>query len=109
MDVTQDTFLKLYEQMNKSEYFIENPKAWLYKVAGNLSLNLLNKTNRQKEVNEQMDFVSMENSDPESQFISHENKLMIPSLAASLSTTWLCNEESVTREKLLDYANQHLQ
>ena len=41
--------------------------------------------------------------------ISHENKLMIPSLAASLSTTWLCNEESVTREKLLDYANQHLQ
>ena len=40
--------------------------------------------------------------------ISHENKLMIPSLAASLSTTWLCNEESVTREKLLSYADQQL-
>jgi bifunctional ADP-heptose synthase (sugar kinase/adenylyltransferase) len=41
--------------------------------------------------------------------IPHKNKLMIPSLAASLSTTWLCNEESVTRKKLLDYANQHVQ
>lgn len=29
--------------------------------------------------------------------------MMIPALAASLSTTWLCNEQSVTKEKL----NQH--
>lgn len=37
--------------------------------------------------------------------LSHEHKLKIPSLAASLSTTWLCNEESVTKEKLRNYAN----
>lgn len=37
--------------------------------------------------------------------ISPEHKLRIPSLAASLSTTWLCNEESVTKEKLINYAN----
>ena len=30
--------------------------------------------------------------------------LAIPSLAASLSTTWLCNEKSVTQKSLLDYA-----
>lgn len=30
--------------------------------------------------------------------------LAIPSLAASLSTTWLCNERSVTKEALLQYA-----
>lgn len=30
--------------------------------------------------------------------------LTIPALAASLSTTWLCNEQSVTRKKLLDHA-----
>ena len=36
------------------------------------------------------------------------DKLLIPSLAASLSTTWLCNEESITKEKLITYANQHL-
>lgn len=40
--------------------------------------------------------------------IAHEDKLMIPSLAASLSTTWLCNEQSVTRQKLKDYANKHI-
>jgi bifunctional ADP-heptose synthase (sugar kinase/adenylyltransferase) len=32
--------------------------------------------------------------------------LVIPSLAASLSTTWLCNEHSVTKQSLLDYANR---
>lgn len=37
--------------------------------------------------------------------LSSEDKLKIPSLAASLSTTWLCNEESVTKEKLINYAN----
>lgn len=39
---------------------------------------------------------------------SSESKLAISSLAASLSTTWLCNEQSVTRKKLLDYADKHL-
>jgi hypothetical protein len=29
----------------------------------------------------------------------------VPALAASLSTTWLCNERSVTREMLLNYAD----
>lgn len=33
-----------------------------------------------------------------------ENKLLVPSLAASLSTTWLCNEHFVTPDKLLKHA-----
>ncbi|MCT4581225.1 MAG: PfkB family carbohydrate kinase [Flavobacteriales bacterium] len=41
--------------------------------------------------------------------IKQQNILKIPSLAASLSTTWLCNEESVTREKLINYANRIIQ
>ena len=32
--------------------------------------------------------------------------MTVPALAASLSTTWLCNEKSVTRETLLDYAGR---
>ena len=32
--------------------------------------------------------------------------LTIPSLAASLSTTWLCNERSVTKQSLLEYADR---
>jgi bifunctional ADP-heptose synthase (sugar kinase/adenylyltransferase) len=35
-------------------------------------------------------------------------RLYIPSLAASLSTTWLCNEESVTPQKLIEHANRYL-
>jgi bifunctional ADP-heptose synthase (sugar kinase/adenylyltransferase) len=34
--------------------------------------------------------------------------LFIPSLAASLTTNWVCNEKSVTKENLLKYANQYL-
>ena len=36
------------------------------------------------------------------------NPLLIPSLAASLSTTWLCNEQSVTKEKLINHAARYL-
>lgn len=37
------------------------------------------------------------------------NVLTIPSLAASLSTTWNCNAEYVTKQKLFDYANKFVQ
>ncbi|MBS1652571.1 MAG: hypothetical protein JSU07_11240 [Bacteroidetes bacterium] len=37
-----------------------------------------------------------------------ENKLLIPSLAASLSTTWLCNEKSVTKQLLIEHANKYI-
>ncbi len=37
-----------------------------------------------------------------------ENKLYLPSLAASLSTTWLCNEKSVTKQLLLDHAAKYV-
>jgi len=40
--------------------------------------------------------------------LASEEKLVIPSLAASLSTTWLCNEKSVTPETLRAHANQYL-
>ena len=36
------------------------------------------------------------------------SELIVPSLAASLSTTWLCNEKSVTKENLLNHATQFL-
>lgn len=32
------------------------------------------------------------------------NSLVVPSLAASLSTTWLCNQNAVTKESLLKFA-----
>jgi bifunctional ADP-heptose synthase (sugar kinase/adenylyltransferase) len=44
--------------------------------------------------------------------MSHLNKdrqnLYLPSLAASLSTTWLCNEKSVTKQLLLEHAAKYV-
>lgn len=34
--------------------------------------------------------------------------ITVPALAASLSTTWLCNEKSVTRQSILNYADQFI-
>lgn len=35
--------------------------------------------------------------------------MLVPALAASLSTTWLANEKSVTRKSLIEYADRFLQ
>jgi len=40
---------------------------------------------------------------------SPEKQMEIPALAASLSTTWLCNEFAVTPDKLLTYATRFVQ
>ena len=85
MDVVQDTFLKLFQQMDQSSYQIENQRAWLYKVAGNNCLNLLNISKRQKEINGQLEFQTTEKSDPESTFISNENTARVRKAVNSLS------------------------
>ncbi len=41
--------------------------------------------------------------------ISPNEVLLVPSLAASLSTTWLCNEKSVIPKTLLEYAGKFVQ
>lgn len=40
--------------------------------------------------------------------VNFSDKLLVPSLAASLSTTWLCNEKSVTKQLLLNHATKYL-
>ena len=77
MDVVQETFLKLYQQMNKGDYQIENKRAWLYKVAGNICLNQINTTNKQTAIKGQLEFSNTENSNPESQLINKEKVLRI--------------------------------
>jgi len=77
MDVVQETFLKLYEQMNKGEYHIENPRAWLYKVAGHICLNQISSSNQRNAIKSQLDIVTTEQQNPESQFIKEENTLRI--------------------------------
>ena len=40
--------------------------------------------------------------------VNNADKLIVPSLAASLSTTWLCNEKSVTKNLLLGHAKKYV-
>lgn len=40
--------------------------------------------------------------------INNQEKLYVPSLAASLTTTWLCNEHEVTPQNLINHANRYL-
>lgn len=44
----------------------------------------------------------------EVKFADASDTLLVPSLAASLSCTWLCNEQAVTKEKLLSYADRFI-
>lgn len=44
----------------------------------------------------------------EVKFADASDTLLVPSLAASLSCTWLCNEQAVTKEKLLAYADRFI-
>ena len=41
-------------------------------------------------------------------FENMENIMLIPALAASLSCTWLCNQNAVTKEKLYDHADRFI-
>lgn len=40
--------------------------------------------------------------------VKDDLKLLVPSLAASLTTTWLCNEQNVNPKNLLEHANKYL-
>ncbi len=41
-------------------------------------------------------------------FADINHVMLVPALAASLSCTWLCNEDAVTREKLIAHANRFI-
>jgi len=74
LDVTQETFIKLFERMNGKGSDIENTKAWLYKVAGNLCLNELSKNRLHHDRNKQIEASQVEISTPEAKLIQHEEQ-----------------------------------
>jgi len=59
--------------MGQQELEIENTKSWLYKVAGNLCLNLLSKNKRHLEIENQLENKSIENTTPEN-ILLHDEK-----------------------------------
>ena len=77
LDITQETFFKLYERMNLKGKEIENTRAWLYKVAGNLCLNSLNTKKRHSEIKNLMEIQSIENTTPENILIRDEKSAFV--------------------------------
>jgi len=76
-DVSQETFIKFFERMNQQGNKIENNRAWLYKVAGNLCLNSLNKKTRHSEIENTIEIQSVENTNPENILIDNEKSKMV--------------------------------
>jgi RNA polymerase sigma-70 factor (ECF subfamily) len=73
-DIAQDTFLKMMDRLNHREEPIENPRAWLYKVAGNLCLNELSKNTLHRDREQVLEINRTENSTPEDRLIENEKQ-----------------------------------
>jgi len=63
--------------MNQQGNNIDNNRAWLYKVAGNLCLNSLNKKTRHSEIENTIEIQSVENTNPENILIDNEKNRLI--------------------------------
>lgn len=74
MDVAQDTFIKMMNRLTHRNEPIENPRAWLYKVAGNLCLNELSKKRLHHEKQMLNEAETVEYSTPEAALIENEKR-----------------------------------
>lgn len=84
LDITQETFMKLFERMNQQGKEIENTKAWLYKVAGNLCLNMLNSKGKHSEIESILPSNPVETTTPESILIHNENADLVRNILGQL-------------------------
>jgi len=79
-DKAQETFIKLYELMQK-DHIPQQMVPWLYKVSGNLCLNELNRIKMMKEKRNKINInTGTEHDNPESSFIKNESAEMIREL-----------------------------
>ncbi len=85
MDITQETFIKLYERIKGHVSEIENTRAWLYKVAGNLCLNALNTKSHQSEIRNRIENQSIDHSTPEKILLEIEKTRMLKNVLAQLT------------------------
>jgi RNA polymerase sigma-70 factor (ECF subfamily) len=84
MDITQETFVKLHNYMSGSNS-LENPRAWLYRVAANISNNhlkrnsIFNRIIRGIQKDSQYDNI-------ESELINIEEKMLVRNALKKLSS-----------------------
>lgn len=75
-DVTQIVFLRVAERLDeydgKHKFF-----SWIYRIAVNESLNLLRRTGREDEIDEEIDFAASESANPEWQLAQAQQSRQI--------------------------------
>ncbi len=71
--VTQEACIRLYERMGQQGPEVQNSRAWLYKVAGNLSMNLKKKNARRESINASLYENAVSSASPEDMLIHQEN------------------------------------
>lgn len=82
-ELAQETFLKLYLKMNKGET-IDNPKAWLYRVAHNLALRHHEREPRFDELDTNL-AIAADGSNPERAAIEKERQSSLAQAIRELS------------------------
>ncbi len=87
-DICQDTFTKLYVALSDGKT-IDNPKAWLYKVAANHCKSILTRGNHFEKIQQEMQFDHDQSSleSPEDEIIRLDLMLRIKKVIAGLSPT----------------------
>ena len=83
-DMTQETFLKLYHQLNGRQT-LENPKAWLYRVATNICINHVKRGQKFRQVKRDHIPEWTENDNVESTYIQAEKMGAIRNALRNLS------------------------
>ena len=84
MDITQETFIKLYNYMSGSNS-LENPRAWLYRVAANISNNHLKRNSTFNRIIRGIQEDSQYDS-VESELINIEEKMLVRNALKKLSS-----------------------
>jgi RNA polymerase sigma-70 factor (ECF subfamily) len=84
-EATQEAFLRLYASMRKGET-IENPRAWVFRVAHNLGLRIRQKQSSQQPFDPELEAqVAAAGADPEQRLLERERSLRFHRAVEGLS------------------------
>ena len=84
-EATQEAFLRLYASMRKGET-IENPRAWVFRVAHNLGLRIRQKQSSQQPFDPELETqVAAAGADPEQRLLERERSLRFHRAVEGLS------------------------
>jgi RNA polymerase sigma-70 factor (ECF subfamily) len=82
-ELVQDSFLKLYRKMSQGET-IDNPRAWLYKVAHNAALRVYEREPRFDELDPNLQLIE-DSADPERGLIDRQRRSALVQAMRDLS------------------------